>query len=172
MTPEGLQQLQHNSFYKHIRLLCSYIHLTGLNNKIIVVSISIKLVFYWNGEIFMGECCWLWQVSKHTPHLCMYIYVYVYVCECLSVSMYVRGCLYIYIYIYIYMSLYIYTHTHTHTHIYIYMYIYIPNTPLGQDMTQGQSLGGVWQIWIHSFPSPRLVASPRLKKLLCLTIFP
>ena len=48
---------------------------------------------------------------------------------------------------------------------------YLP-TPLGQDMTQGQFLSGVWQVWIQSFPSPRLVASPRLKNLLCPTIYP
>ena len=34
-----------------------------------------------------------------------------------------------------------------------------PTPPLGQDMTQGQFLSGVW---IQSFPSPILVASPRL----------
>ena len=42
---------------------------------------------------------------------------------------------------------------------------YLPTPPLGQDMTQGQFLSGVWQVWIQSFPSPRLVASPRLKNL-------
>ena len=42
-----------------------------------------------------------------------------------------------------------------------------PTPPLGQDMTQGQFLSGVKQVWIQSFPSPRLVASPRLKNLLC-----
>ena len=35
-----------------------------------------------------------------------------------------------------------------------------PNPPLGQDMTQGQFLSGVYQVWIQSFPSPRLVALP------------
>ena len=34
-------------------------------------------------------------------------------------------------------------------------------------MTQGQFLSGVLQVWIQSFPSPRLVASPRLKNLVC-----
>ena len=43
-----------------------------------------------------------------------------------------------------------------------YIYPYLPNSPLGQDMTQGQFLSGVQQVWIQSFPSPRLVASPRL----------
>ena len=47
-----------------------------------------------------------------------------------------------------------------------------PTPPLGQDMTQGQFLSGVWQVWIQSFPSPRLVASPRLKNLVCPTICP
>ena len=55
--------------------------------------------------------------------------------------------------------------TFRHDHIY-------PTPLLGQDMTQGQFLSGVWQVWIQSFPSPRLVASPRLKNLVCPTILP
>ena len=47
-----------------------------------------------------------------------------------------------------------------------------PTPPLGQDMTQGQFLSGVWQVWIQGFPSPRLVASPRLKNLVCPIIYP
>ena len=47
-----------------------------------------------------------------------------------------------------------------------------PNPPLGQDMTQGQFLSEVQQVWIQSFPSSRLVASPRLKNLVCPTIYP
>ena len=39
-------------------------------------------------------------------------------------------------------------------------------------MTQGHFLSGVWQVWIQSFPSPRLVALPRLKNLVCPTILP
>ncbi len=35
---------------------------------------------------------------------------------------------------------------------------YLPTPPLGQDMTQGQFLSRVLQVWIQSFPSPRLVA--------------
>ena len=31
---------------------------------------------------------------------------------------------------------------------------------------------GVYQVWIQSFPSPRLVASPRMKNLVCPTILP
>ena len=46
-----------------------------------------------------------------------------------------------------------------------------PTPPLGQDMTQGQFLSGVQQVWIQSFPSPRLVASPRLKNPVCPTIY-
>ena len=34
---------------------------------------------------------------------------------------------------------------------------YLPTPPLGQDMTQGQFLSEVQQVWIQSFPSPRLV---------------
>ena len=49
---------------------------------------------------------------------------------------------------------------------------YLPTPPLGQDMTQGQFLSGVLQVWIQSFPSPRLFASPRLKKSVCPTIYP
>ena len=49
---------------------------------------------------------------------------------------------------------------------------YLPTPPLGQDMTQGQFLSEVQQVWIQSFPSPRLVASPRLKNLVCPTIYP
>ncbi len=40
---------------------------------------------------------------------------------------------------------------------------YLLTPPLRQEMTQGQFLSGVQQVWIQSFPSPRLVASPRLK---------
>ena len=47
-----------------------------------------------------------------------------------------------------------------------------PTPLLGQDMTQGQFLSGVYQVWIQSFPSPRLVASSGLKNLLCPTIYP
>ena len=48
---------------------------------------------------------------------------------------------------------------------------YLPTPPLVQDMTQGQFLSEVQQVWIQSFPSPRLVASPRLKNLVCPTIY-
>ena len=34
---------------------------------------------------------------------------------------------------------------------------YLPTPPLGQDMTQGQFLSKVQQVWFQSFPSPRLV---------------
>ena len=53
----------------------------------------------------------------------------------------------------------------TRNHIY-------PTPPLGQDMTQGQffmrSLTGL----NSEFSSPRLVASRRLKNLICPTIYP
>ena len=49
---------------------------------------------------------------------------------------------------------------------------YLPTPPFGQDMTQGQFLSGVYQVAIQSFPSPRLVASPKLKNLVCPTIYP
>ena len=48
---------------------------------------------------------------------------------------------------------------------------YLPTPPLGQDMTQGQFLSGVYQAGIQSFPSPRLVVSSRLKKSVCPTIY-
>ena len=50
-------------------------------------------------------------------------------------------------------------------------YSYLPTPLLVQDMTQGQFLSGVSQVWIQSFPSPGLVASPRLKTV-CPTIYP
>ena len=49
---------------------------------------------------------------------------------------------------------------------------YLPTPPLGRDMTQGQFLSGVKQVSIQSFPSPKLVASPKLKNLVCLTVYP
>ena len=57
------------------------------------------------------------------------------------------------------------------TRLFAYRY-YLPTPPLGQDMTQGQFLSRVQQVWIQSFPSPRLVALPRLKNLLCPAIYP
>ena len=47
-----------------------------------------------------------------------------------------------------------------------------PTPPLKQDMTQGQFLSGDQQVWIQSFPSPRLVALPRLKNSVYPTIYP
>ena len=41
-----------------------------------------------------------------------------------------------------------------------------------KDVTQGQFLSGVEQVLIQSFPSPRLVAKPRLKKPACPIIYP
>ena len=46
------------------------------------------------------------------------------------------------------------------------------NPIVGQNMTQGQFLSGVQQVGIQNFPSPKLVASPRLKKPVCPTIYP
>ena len=50
------------------------------------------------------------------------------------------------------------------------MNLYLPTPPLGQNMTQGQFLTGVYQVWIQTFPSPRLVASPRMKNTVCPTL--
>ena len=36
---------------------------------------------------------------------------------------------------------------------------HLPTPPLGQHMTHGQFFRWVYQVWIQSFPSPRLVAS-------------
>ena len=36
---------------------------------------------------------------------------------------------------------------------FIWLYPIYPTPPLGQDMTQGQFLSRVWQVWIQSFPS-------------------
>ena len=49
---------------------------------------------------------------------------------------------------------------------------YLSTPPLGQDMTQGQFLNGVLQVWIQSFPSSKPVASSRLKNTVCPTIYP
>ena len=73
--------------------------------------------------------------------------------------------LYIYIYIYIY-----YPSGTAASFLSLSCYPYLPTSPLGQDMTHGQFLSE--QVWIQSFPSPRLVASPRLKKPVCPTILP
>ena len=45
-------------------------------------------------------------------------------------------------------------------------------SPHEQDVTQGQFLSGVWYVWIQSFPSPRLVAIPKLKNPAYTTIQP
>ena len=42
-------------------------------------------------------------------------------------------------------------------HIYIYIYIYSPTPPHGQDVTQGQFVSRVRQLWNQGFPSPTLV---------------
>ena len=49
---------------------------------------------------------------------------------------------------------------------------YLPTPPLRQDLTQCQFLSGVSEVSIQSFPSPRLVASPRLNNPVCPTIYP
>ena len=51
-------------------------------------------------------------------------------------------------------------------HIYIYIYIYIFTNPSVQAGYDTRS------IFKWNFPSPRLVASPRLKNLVCPTIYP
>ena len=56
--------------------------------------------------------------------------------------------------------------------LYSMLWSYLLTPPLGQDITQGQFLSEVLQIWVQSFPSPRLVASPRLKKSVYPTIYP
>ena len=47
-----------------------------------------------------------------------------------------------------------------------------PTLPHEKDVIQGEFLSGVLQIWIQCFPSPRLVAIPRLKSPVCSTIHP
>ena len=51
------------------------------------------------------------------------------------------------------------------------IHIYLTPPP-GQDMTQGQFLSGVNRFDFRVFPSPRLVAPPRLKNPVCPTIYP
>ena len=53
----------------------------------------------------------------------------------------------------------------------IYIHIY-QSLRSGRIWHKVNFLSGVWQVWIQSFPSPRLVTSPRLKNLVCLTILP
>ena len=53
------------------------------------------------------------------------------------------------------------------------MYVYIFTNPSARAGYDTRSIFK-WslQVWIQSFPSPRLVASPRLKNLVCPTIYP
>ena len=70
-------------------------------------------------------------------------------------------------YLYKDICLYKFEYIYVHLFIYIYIYIYIcvcvcvcvclPNPPHGQDVTLGQFLNGVQQVWIQGFPSPRLL---------------
>ena len=64
----------------------------------------------------------------------------------------------------VWIKLFDFSSVHERTNEYDYHIYSTP--PLGQDMTQ------VYQVWIQSFPSPRLVALPRLKNLVCPTIYP
>ena len=66
----------------------------------------------------------------------------------------------IYIYIYIYI-------TSLRRYIYIYIYIYISTPWHKQDVTQGQYLSGIKQVWIQSFPSLRQITIQRLKSPIC-----
>ena len=54
-----------------------------------------------------------------------------------------------------------------------WMYVYIFTQPLRhkQNMTQSQFLSGVKLVWIQKFPSSKLVAEPKLKKLVGPTIY-
>ena len=56
------------------------------------------------------------------------------------------------------------------SHFIWYVCIY-PTPPHKQDVMQSQFLSGVYQVWIHNFPS-RLVAIPSLKNPICPSIFP
>ena len=70
---------------------------------------------------------------------------------------------------YAHIHIYVYTYTLMYSHTHTYMLMYLP-TPLDkQDVTN--LLSGVLQVWIQSFPSPRLVAIPRLKSPVCPTIY-
>ena len=48
-----------------------------------------------------------------------------------------------------------------------FKYSFLPTPPLGQDMTQAE-----FNRFEFSFPPPRLVATPRLKNVVCPTIYP
>ena len=71
-----------------------------------------------------------------------------------------------YAYLCVYTNIYIHTHMHLHMYVCVYVCVfvcvcvcvcvyvcssYLPTPPLGQDMTQGQILSGVLQVWIQSF---------------------
>ena len=62
-------------------------------------------------------------------------------------------------------------HEYMHVCMYIRIYHIYPTPPLGQDMTQGQFFKAEFNRF-EVCPSPRLVASPRLKNLVCPTIYP
>ena len=62
-----------------------------------------------------------------------------------------------------YNGVHIITFKNTPKQITMYALSYLPTPPLGQDMTEGQFCSGVYQVWIRSFHSPRLVASSKLK---------
>ena len=82
----------------------------------------------------------------------------------LSFSVYSHLSIYLSIYPSIYLSLLI--------SIYLSISIYILTPPREEDMAQGQILRGVLQVWIQSFPSPRLVVISRFKSSVCPTICP
>ena len=52
------------------------------------------------------------------------------------------------------------------------MYVFTQPFHHRQDVTQDQFLSRVQLVWIKIFPSPRLVALPRLMNQVCPTIFP
>ena len=89
--------------------------------------------------------------------LSILLYTHIYV-QRYTYTTYARtqSCGYVHIYIYV-------------TPIWILIYIY-PNPSHNQDASKGQFLISLKNL-IQNFPSPRLVAIPRLKSLVCHTIY-
>ena len=52
------------------------------------------------------------------------------------------------------------------------IWYYIPTSPVRAGYDTRLILSGVLQVWIQSFPSPRLVTSPRLKHTVCPNYIP
>ena len=120
------------------------------------------------------------HTHTHT-HTHTYIYIYIYI--------YIHTHIYIYIYTHAYIYIYIYIHTRIYIYIYISMHIrtiftftkkffahnYFYSTKLlnnnKNEIIKIYKQAEFNRFLIQSFLSPRLVTSPRLKNLVCPTIY-